>query len=127
MKAAIAVVLLTLVASSLSASTTHSKEFWKSIGDNKFAMPEGEKPVALAKELTTYFSSPDPTLRDDYAYSILVQWIYVKQLLTPEELRGFIAAWSANLRLGFDDKSVESVLRRSFSALSLATIAAYDN
>jgi hypothetical protein len=110
-----------------TAAPHHDRQFWKSIVDHGFGVPAGNRPADLVDELTRYFGSPDPVLRDEYAYSIIAQWVYGKRLFAPDELRHFIAVWTPNLRTGLSDHRIESVLRRSFCALALSTIAALDN
>ncbi|MBV8516452.1 MAG: DUF2785 domain-containing protein [Acidobacteria bacterium] len=127
MRVVLAWIVLSVAATNAFAAARHTKPFWKAIVDSGFAVPAGEQPGALVMELTADFSSPDPVLRDDYAYSILAQWVYAKRLFTPAELRSFIAAWTARLRVGLDDHRVSAVLGRSFSALALSTVAALDN
>lgn len=53
------------------ASPSHDRQFWRDIAKNKYAVPQGQSPFILAQELSSYFASPDPELRDDLAYSIL--------------------------------------------------------
>ena len=94
--------------------------FWKSIVDNRYAVPAGRAPAELLEALTPLLGSRDPVLRDQYAYSIIAAWVYQKRLLSAAELRHFIRVWSDNFRDA-------NVLRRSFSALALSTVAALDN
>jgi Protein of unknown function (DUF2785) len=101
----------------------HDKPFWRAIAANHYQLPPGEKPFALAQELSGYLGSPDPELRDDLAYSILTVWIVNRQQFSPEELLQLEGQWSANLRVGLGEKGTDSVFKRSFSALCLASIA----
>ncbi len=63
--------------------------------------------------------SPDSELRDDFALSILETWIY-KRTLPPAEVSALVPKLLANLRAGIDQPGTDAVLRRSFSALTLA-------
>jgi len=78
-------------------------------------------------EVTELYASPDPVLRDDYAYSITAAWVYRDKLLTPDELRPLMKRLLANLSRDLDRGGDAPVLRRSFSALALSTIAAREN
>ena len=61
-------IILLLCSGFLSAQNTlHDRAFWQSIGKTKYAVPEHESADALAHELSTLLSSPDPKLRDDLA------------------------------------------------------------
>jgi len=101
----------------------HDKPFWRAIAANHYQIPPGEKPFALAQELGSYLGSPDPELRDDLAYSILTVWIVNRRQFSPEELLQLEGQWSANLRAGIGEKGTDTVFKRSFSALCLASIA----
>jgi hypothetical protein len=108
------------------SATKHDREFWHSIQKNHYAVPEGESAAALAHELSGYLGSPDPELRDDLAYSILDVWIIERPQLSRQELLPFAEEWSANLKAGIGESGTDSVLKRSFSALMLASIAQRD-
>ena len=128
-------VALLLAASVLSSTvlapaetrSPHDKAFWRSIIRNDYRVPAGESPAALIEELSGYLGSPDPELRDEFAYSIPAAWIYRQQLLSKPELHALMAKWMSNLRTGVGQTGNDSVLLRSFSALDLSTIAALDN
>lgn len=101
----------------------HDKPFWRSIARNSYQIPPGEKPFVLAQELGNYLGSPDSELRDDLAYTILTVWIVNRQQFSLEELTALEEQWSANLRIGIGEKGTDSVFKRSFSALCLASLA----
>ena len=94
---------------------------------HKYAVPAGESPAALLRELSGDFGSPDPELRDEFAAAITEEWVYEQKLLTPAELRERLAAWSANLTAGLGESGTDSVLRRSYSALALSDVALLDD
>jgi hypothetical protein len=74
--------LILLSAAFLSAqSATHDRDFWRAIANNKYAVPEHESADTLARELGGLLGSPDPELRDDLAYSILLRWVYRPNVL----------------------------------------------
>ena len=108
------------------SATKHDREYWHAIQKNHYAVPEGESASALAHELSGYLGSPDPELRDDLAYSILDVWIIERPQLSRQELVPFVEEWSANLKIGLGESGTDSVLKRSFSALMLASIAQRD-
>ena len=107
-------------------TTSHSREFWLSILKHNGAVPEGESAFGLARELSSLLGSPDPELRDDIAYSILDAWIVRQRRLSPSELLVLLDEWRANLRRGLGESGTDTVLKRSFSALCLASLAEYD-
>lgn len=123
-KAAWALLALPLCAGvSATQPVPHDRTFWRAIAQNQYAVPEGQSAAALAHELGQLFGSPDPELRDDLAYSILVRWIYRPNILEPSDLTALTDEWRANLKIGIGESGTNSVLRRSFSALSLSSIA----
>jgi uncharacterized protein DUF2785 len=110
-----------------SAARAHPKEFWRAIVAKDYAVPDGASPYELILELTSYLGSPDPELRDEFAYAIPAAWIYRQKLLTPAELDAFRQKWTGNLTVGIGTAQDESVLLRSFSALDLSILVALDN
>jgi hypothetical protein len=104
----------------------HPPEFWRQIKRAGLAVPVGEDPLRLILELSDALGSPDPEMRDGFAYEIPAAWIYEKRLLGPDELRVLLRKWTANLRVGIGETGRDSVLLRSFSALDLSVLAAHD-
>ena len=104
----------------------HDKGFWRQIQQNNYAVPGGQKAFPLAQELGSDLSSTDPELRDDLAYSILAMWIANATLFSTEELNVLADQWTANLQSGIGETGTDTVLRRSFSALCLASLAKRD-
>jgi len=119
--------LLALQLLATPAAAGHDVEFWRQIARNNYALPEGESAGALLLELSSLLGSPDPEQRDTLGYEIAARWIYSKELLSPAELRALGALWTANLKAGIGSTGDDSVLLRSFSALNLSVLAAYDN
>ena len=105
------------------AQAPHDRAYWRTIANNKYAVPEHDSADALAHELSGLLGSPDPELRDDLAYSILTHWIYRLKLLSPATLVSLTDEWRANLESGLGEQGTNSVLKRSFSALMLSTMA----
>ncbi len=116
-----------LLTSLLPTNAGHDKAFWRGIVGAKFDVPAGENAAALAPELVGSLGSPDPELRDDLAFSILSSWIYDKKLLGPADLRPLAGALEGNLRRDIETPGTDTVLLRSFSALTLSIVAARDN
>ena len=109
------------------AAGERPRSYWQAIAENGMALPEGESAFELLVELSSHLGSPDPVLRDDYAYGIAAAWIQRQQLLDEVELRALVELWSSNLGVGIGEPGPDSVLLRSFSALNLSLLAAYDN
>jgi Protein of unknown function (DUF2785) len=112
-------------AEDLQSSATHDREFWRSIVQRNYTVPAGESAFALARELSGLLGSPDHELRDSLAYVILATWIEQGKFSQPE-LLSLLDEWRANLRSGLGESGTDSVLKRSFSALCLASLADYD-
>lgn len=105
----------------------HDKAYWRAIIADDYTPPTDTALPALARELSAALGSTDAELRDEIAYSVLTQWLYVKRLM-PRALRDeLLAEWARNLQYGIGDRGTDSVLRRSFSALMLAVAVALDN
>jgi hypothetical protein len=120
-------VLLTSSGHPCGAEEAHDREFWRAIVASEYAFPEGESEVELLAELSSFLASPDPELRDEFGYGITARWIYRDKLYSPDELRVVLDEWSGNLSRGLGDVDTDSVFVRSFSALDLSILAAYDN
>jgi hypothetical protein len=128
-------ILVTLLSSPVAAAAgpaepagnVHGKDFWRAVVAADYALPEDESTMALLKELSGLLGSPDPEERDEFGYGIVVRWIYVQKLLSPQELHELREIWTGNLRRGIGETGTDSVLRRSFSALDLSILAALDN
>ena len=115
-----------LVSQTPQPDERHDKGFWRQIQQNKYAVPAGQKAFPLAQELSSYLGSTDPELRDDLAYSILATWLANARLFSTEELNALADQWTTNLRSGIGETGTDTVLRRSFSALCLASLAQRD-
>jgi hypothetical protein len=116
--------VLILCASVFAVAAQHDRAFWQQIGKNKYAVPQGESADALAHELSALLASPDPELRDDLAYSILARWVYRPNILATPTLISLTDEWRGNLKIGLGETGTNSVLKRSFSALCLSSLAA---
>jgi hypothetical protein len=105
---------------------THDRQFWREIIKSRFAVPAGQPIFPLLRELSTYLGSNDPELRDDLAYTIIDVWIKYQKDLSVEQLNVLADEWRANLRERIGESGSDSVLKRSFSALCLASLAERD-
>jgi hypothetical protein len=95
--------------------------FWQSIVDNKYTLPADHDPVALAHDLCDLLGSPDPDLRDGFAYTILAHWLIGKQF-SPDQMSALIEKLLPNLKIRPGETGTDSVLLRSFSALMISQI-----
>jgi hypothetical protein len=110
-------------------TSQHDRQYFRDIASHEFSVPPGASAFALAQELTPWLASPDPELRDTLAYTILDVWIRHSQL-TDAELLTLLSSLQQNLSVGIGDSGTDSgtdsVFRRSFSALTLASFAERD-
>src|SRR4051812_49011386 len=118
---AIAVIAVAVFATGRQASgAEHDAAFWRAIARNRYTPPAGGDVRALAAELIDLLASPDPELRDEIAYSTLASWIYQQKLLDAAALRSIADRLLANLTAHVGERDNDTVLRRSFSALTLS-------
>ena len=104
----------------------HTREFWRQIAKNHYTIPAGQEAFPLARELSGYLGAPDPELRDDLAYSTLAIWITRQKKFSSEDLATLLEEWQGNLRAGIGETGTDSILKRSFSALCLSSLAERD-
>jgi hypothetical protein len=102
------------------------KQFWLSVKENNFALPEEHSILFLTEELFSFIASTDPELRDAIGLEAFYNWL-TQGLYSVDELRGFITRLMANLQIGISETGSDTVFLRSFSALWLANIVSYDN
>ncbi|HEX6495664.1 MAG TPA: DUF2785 domain-containing protein [Acidobacteriaceae bacterium] len=105
--------------------TAHDRQYFRDIVSHSFAVPAGASAFTLAQDLTYWLASPDPELRDTLAYTILDVWIRHGQL-TDQQLLTMLPALQQNLTNGIGESGTDSVFKRSFSALTLASLAERD-
>src|ERR1700758_1363069 len=121
----LSLLLILSVTARANTAPSHGRQFWREIARHSYNIPEGESAAAMAHELSALLASPDPELRDDLAYSILARWI-LRGKLSGAELVSLSDEWRANLKSRIGESGTDSVLLRSFSALCLSEVAAYD-
>ena len=102
------------------------RTFWRVIANDEKALPQGEWVGELAPELLSWLGSTDVELRDEFAYRILAAWIERDQF-EPDQLRDLARQMLDNLQVGLGEREGDSVFLRSYSALVLMEIVAYDN
>jgi hypothetical protein len=119
------VLFLLTAATACAQAATHDRQYFRDIASHSFAVPAGASAFALAQQLTPWLASPDPELRDTLAYTILDLWIRHGQLTNPQLLT-LLPSLQQNLTSGIGESGTDSVLKRSFSALTLASLAERD-
>ena len=125
-----AVILLFVSSAATSfaaAPAEHDLAFWRAVVVARYAPPAGEDVTALTLELAEMFASADPERRDDIGYSTLANWIYQRKIITGAALGSLTDRLVANLTKGVGERDTDGIFRRSFSALTLAAVAARDN
>lgn len=100
--------------------------FWQAIRDSDFRVPSGYDVADLTRELMGYLASPDPLLRETFAYSIISYWIERNEY-SSQQLREMTMQLVGNLSVGLQERDGDTVFLRSYSALLLAEIVARDN
>src|SRR6185295_6625829 len=134
-KLLIGLALLVPACASLRASDTtpasaqaivHDQSFFRAIAEQDGKVPADADVLQLVHELESRLGDPDPVWRDDLAYSLITAWTYRDHLLPDGELRALVARLQLNLRRGIGQTGDDSVLLRSFSALTLSTLVALD-
>ena len=51
------------------------KQFWMSLGQKGYQIPEGHSLEELTQIIFGYLSSTDPELRDEIAYIVYANWL----------------------------------------------------
>jgi hypothetical protein len=98
---------------------------WEQAVRENFAIPDGTLLSEAAAELTVLLGSPDQHQRDDVAYELLSTWI--ARGTFDDLLVGLGDGLCAGLRQGLGETGTDSVFRRSYSALVLASIVERDS
>ena len=109
----------------IGGNTMHDKAFWHGILENKGKVPKGASQTELTTELLSYLHSPDPELRDEFAYQILAHWIMSGDY-DNETLADFLDTWLDDLQIGLGEIGTDTVLIRSFASLMLSILVYYD-
>ena len=97
---------------------------WEQAVRDDFAVPADTGLTEAAAELTVLLGSPDQHARDEVAYELLSTWI--ARGTFDDLLVGLGDGMCAGLRHGLGEDGTDSVFRRSFSALVLASVVERD-
>ena len=98
---------------------------WEQAIRDDFAAPTDTSLSEAAAELTVLLGSTDEHARDEVAYGLLSTWI--ARGTFDSLLVGLGDGMCAGLRQGLGETGTNSVFRRSFSALVLASVVERDN
>src|SRR6476646_8331602 len=96
-----------------------STAYWNQVRSAEMAVPTDRPLTDLTAELTTMLGSTDPVERDEIACSILATWVTAG--VYDDLLAGLGDGMARGLLRGLGETETDSVFRRSFSALVLAT------
>jgi hypothetical protein len=104
-----------------------SGSYWESVQSTGLAVPSDRPLDELTAELTRMLGDPDPELRETIAVPTLVTWI--RRGVYDDLLAGLGDGMAAGLRVGLDAAHAgdDTVFRRSWSAVVLATCMERDN
>ena len=97
---------------------------WKQVLERGLQVPTDRPLDELTAELTRMLGSTDPGLRDGTAYPALGTWI--DRGVYDELLTGLGDGMAAGLGVGLGENGTDTVFRRAFSVLVLATVVERD-
>ncbi len=98
-----------------------TREFWQEIVSNEYQISSEPTPQTLLPELLEMLASPDPELRDGFAYPILATWIG-RGAFSRAELHSLLGILEQRLERGLGEPESDSVFARSFAVLMLAVL-----
>jgi hypothetical protein len=101
-----------------------SGTYWRQVLERGLEVPTDRPLDELTAELTRMLGSTDPAVRDRTAYPALGTWI--DRGVYDELLPGLGDAMAAGLEVGLGEDGTDSVFRRAFSVLVLATVIERD-
>lgn len=101
------------------------KQFWQSIVESEYMLPQNYSLSSLTSELLSLPVSLDPEMRQGPAYSILDTWIH-RGYYSHAQLWQTATQLLHNLTVGLGEQETDSVFLRSFSLLILSEIIYYD-
>lgn len=99
--------------------------YWNQVQATGFELPTDRPLDDLTAELTTMLGSTRPEVRDGTAFPALATWI--ERGVYDDLLAGLGDGMAAGLAVGLGETDTDTVFRRSFSALILATCVERDN
>lgn len=97
---------------------------WKQVLERGLQVPTDRPLDELTAELTRMLGSTDPGLRDGTAYPALGTWI--DRGVYDDLLTGLGDGMATGLGVGLGEKDTDTVFRRAFSVLVLATVVERD-
>lgn len=98
--------------------------YWRQVLERGLEVPTDRPLGELTAELTRMLGSTDPVERDRTAYPTLGTWI--DRGVYDELLPGLGDGMAAGLEVGLGEEGTDSVFRRAFSVLVLATVIERD-
>ncbi len=98
---------------------------WQSILENDYSLPTGQSATELTPELLNNLGSTNHEMREQSA-TILERWLN-RESYSLDELSQMVTQLASNLRIGIGEQGTDTVLLRSFSALTLAEIVYYNH
>lgn len=98
--------------------------FWEQVAAHDYAVPAERRLDDMTVELVELLGTTDPHLRDELAATVLRTWI--ARGIYDDLLPALGDGLTEGLRPGLGEQGGYSVLRRSFSAASLAHVLARD-
>jgi Protein of unknown function (DUF2785) len=102
-----------------------ARSYWKQVLERGLQVPTDRPLDDLTAELTAMLGSPDPALRDGTAYPALGTWI--DRGVYDDLLVGLGDGMAAGLAVGLGESGTDTVFRRAFSVLVLATVVERDS
>jgi hypothetical protein len=101
-----------------------ARSYWKQVLERGLQVPTDRPLDDVTAELTAMLGSPDPVLRDEIAFPALGTWI--DRGVYDDLLAGLGDGMAAGLAVGLGESGTDSVFRRAFSVLVLATVIERD-
>jgi hypothetical protein len=101
-----------------------SGTYWRQVVERGLEVPTDRPLDELTAELTRMLGSTDPVLRDGTAYPALGTWI--DRGVYDDLLTGLGDGMAAGLAVGLGEQGTDTVFRRAFSVLVLASVVERD-
>jgi Protein of unknown function (DUF2785) len=98
-----------------------TREFWQEIVNTKYRILSDPSPQDLLPALLEMLASPDPELRDGFAYPILATWVG-RGTFSQGELKFVLGILEQRLEVGLGESESDSVFARSFAVLTMAVL-----
>lgn len=119
-----ALVVVAMSGAAAVEAQPRSRDAWVALARGGFVVPAGQTAADLLVEMSRLLASPDPVLRDEVAYAAAEKWLRRDTLVGDADVRRLADLWRGNLADGLGTRGDPRALLRSFSALSLSTVAA---